>query len=371
MHLGRVAVTGGGTAGHVVPAIPVMEELLRRGCQVDFIGGNSGPERGLLAALSIDFHGVSTGKLRRYFSLANLLDCLRIPIGICQATWLLRRVRPTVLLSKGGFASFPAVVGAWLNRIPVVVHESDLTPGLANRLAKPFTSTLCVNFEPTAALATGRRAVVTGTPLRQALADGDAERGRALLGLATGPTRQRDRQILLIVGGSLGAAKLNEIVRDALDRLLERWVVVHVCGPGKRDAALAKKPGYLQHEYIDDGWGDVIAAADVVVSRAGANALYEWLALAKPHLLVPLPTTSSRGDQIENAAFAASKGWSSVIPEHELNSSSLLACIAKLADQSAAIVRRLATFRERDSTALIIAELERAATLRRRSAANR
>lgn len=368
MHLKRVVVTGGGTAGHVVPTIPVMEELMRHGCRVDFIGGDSGPERGLLAALPISYHAVSTGKLRRYFSLANLADCLRIPVGICQAAWLLWRIRPDVVFSKGGFASFPAVVGAWLNRIPVVAHESDLTPGLANRLARPFRSALCVNFEPSAAVARGRRTVVTGTPLRRALTEGDAVRGRKLLGLGHAPSQEQAPKVLLIVGGSLGAAKLNDVVRDALEMLLRRWIVVHVCGPGRLASALAKTPGYLQYEYIDDGWGDVIAAADLVVSRAGANALYEWLALAKPHLLVPLPRTASRGDQIENAAFAASNGWSSVVPEHELNSSTLVAGIAKLADQSAAVRKRLATFQGRDSIALIINELERAAVSRRRSA---
>lgn len=360
MHLDRVTVTGGGSAGHVVPAIPVIEELLQRGCRVDFIGGRAGPERGLLATLAIRYHAVVVGKLRRYFSLANFLDCVRIPIGILQATWLLRRIRPDVVFSKGGFASFPAVVGAWLNRIPVVAHESDLTPGLANRLAKPFTSALCVNFEPTATVAS-KRTIVTGTPLRPALANGDAKLGRERLGIEPAG----EREILLIVGGSLGAAKLNEIVRDALQALLQRWIVVHVCGPGRIEQALAEKPGYRQYEYIDDGWGDVIAAADVVVSRAGANALYEWLALAKPHLLVPLPRTASRGDQIENAAFAASKGWSLVIADDELDAAGLQAGIAKLADQSAAIKERLAAFRERDSTALIIAELERAVALRR------
>lgn len=361
MPLKRVAVTGGGTAGHVVPAIPIMEELLRRRCQVDFIGSRAGIERRLLAALSIRYHAVSVGKLRRYFSLANLVDCLRIPIGIGQAAWLLWRIRPDVVFSKGGFVSFPAVIGAWLNRIPVVAHESDLTPGLANRLAKPFIDTLCVNFEPTAALPSDKRTVVTGTPLRHALSAGDAQRGCELLGIDAPPPRK----ILLIVGGSLGAAKLNEVVRSALDALLQNWIVVHVCGPGRLEPELAQTPGYLQHEYIDDGWGDVIAAADMVVSRAGANALYEWLALAKPHLLVPLPRTASRGDQIENAAFAASKGWSAVIPEQELDAASLLAGVAQLAEQSAARRKHLATFRERDSTALILAELERAAMLRR------
>ena len=356
MPLSRVVVTGGGSAGHVVPAVPVIQALLTQGCEMHFVGGNAGPERDLVAALPLCYHAVSTGKLRRYLSLENLLDCLRVPAGILQAWWLLRRLRPQVVFSKGGFASFPAVVGAWLNRVPVVAHESDLTPGLANRLALPFVAALCVNFEPTAAKVARKRVVVTGTPLRAALLDGDAERGRALLGID-----DEARRVLLVVGGSLGAAALNEAVTAALDELLRSWVVVHVRGPGKLDVTLANRIGYIQREYVDDGWGDVIAAADLVVSRAGANALYEWLALGKPHLLVPLPRTASRGDQLENAAFAATQGWSLVIEEHELNSTTLAAAVAKLADLSPDIRQRLGMFAMRDSVRLIVAELERAA----------
>ena len=360
MPLSRVAMTGGGTAGHVVPAIPIMQVLLKEGCEVCFIGGRSGPERELVAPLGVPFHAVCTGKLRRYFSLKNLLDALRIPVGIGQAWWLLRRVRPQVVFSKGGFASFPAVVGAWLNGVPVVAHESDLTPGLANRLSAPFIRTLCVNFDlAEGESASGKRIVLTGTPVREELFDGDSVRGRALLGFDE--SGDSAKPVLLVVGGSLGATALNAIVRGALERLLACWRVVHVCGPGNLDAKLDATPGYVQREYVRDEWGDVIAAADVVVSRAGANALYEWLALGKPHLLVPLPTTASRGDQIENAAYAEAQGWSMVIPEHELNSQTLAEGVAKLAALAPDIARRLETFRTRDSVAIIVRELERAA----------
>ena len=360
MPLSRVAVAGGGTAGHVVPAIPIMQALLKQGCEVCFVGGKSGPERELVAPL-VPFHAVSTGKLRRYFSLRNLLDALRIPIGIGQAWWLLRRVRPQVLFSKGGFASFPTVVGAWLNGVPVVAHESDLSPGLANRLSAPFTRTLCVNFDATGSdlSRTDKRVVVSGTPVRGELLAGNAERGRALLGAE--PHGERAKPVLLVVGGSLGATALNAIVRSALEQLLARWRVVHVCGPGKLDASLAETLGYVQREYVGAEWGDIIAAADLVVSRAGANALCEWLALGKPNLLVPLPTAASRGDQVENAAFAERNGWSLVIPEHELNARTLAEGVAKLADLAPDFARRLETFRTRDSVAIIVGELERAA----------
>ena len=351
--LSRVVVTGGGTAGHVIPALPVAQALLDVGSTVHFVGSTSGLEERLIAPLGIPYHGLQAGKLRRYFSLENLVDVLRVAFGIVQARRLLARIRPVVVFSKGGFVSFPVVVGAWLNGIPVVAHESDLTPGLANRLAMRFTTTLCVNFEGTRA--EHARVVVTGTPLRRELLRGDGARGRQRLGI------DAKRPVLLVVGGSLGAARLNEVLRAALNQLLDDYDVVHVCGAGKTDGSLATLRGYTQREYVSDEWGDIIAAADVVVSRAGANALYEWLVLGKPHLLVPLPRAASRGDQIENAAYAESRGWSMVLAEDELNGETLVAGVAKLAALSGEFLHRMQEFRARDSTSLIVKELLHAA----------
>ena len=348
-----VVIAGGGTAGHVVPALPVAEALLERGSAVHFVGSTSGLEERLLAPLGIPYHGIQAGKLRRYFSFENLVDSLRVAVGIVQAWRLLARIRPTVVFSKGGFVSFPVVVGAWLNGIPVVAHESDLTPGLANRLAQRFTTTLCVNFEGTRAQ--HARVVVTGTPLRRELLSGDGVRGRQRLGI------DAERAVLLAVGGSLGATRLNEVLRAALDQLLLDYDVIHVCGAGKIDASLGALRGYTQREYVSDGWGDIIAAADIVLSRAGANALYEWLVLGKPHLLVPLSRAASRGDQIENAAYAESRGWSLVLAENELNSETLVAGVAKLAALSGEFRHRMQEFRVRDSTSLIVDELSQAA----------
>ncbi len=351
-----VVVTGGGSAGHTVPTLPVMERLLKQGCEVHFVGSHSGLEERLVAPLGVIYHGVSTGKLRRYFSPANLTDLARIPLGVMQAWFLLGRIRPQVVFSKGGFVSFAASVAGWLRRVPLVTHESDLTPGLANRLVAPLAQTICVNFDETAsALA---RTVATGTPLRDALANGDADRGRSLLGITS------DRSIMLVVGGSLGATALNDVLRESLDALLRRYVVVHVCGPGRLDPTLDGREGYVQREYIDEGWGDVIAAADFVVSRAGANALYEWLALGKPHLLVPLPRSASRGDQIENAEYARARGFSLVVAQEQLTSASLLDGVAELADSLPQWRQRLAGFARRDSVGLIVREMERAAAAR-------
>ena len=351
-----VVVTGGGTAGHTVPTLPVIEQLLAQGCEVHFVGSHSGLEERLVAPLGVAYHGVSTGKLRRYFSFANVTDLARIPLGVVQAWFLLRRIRPQVVFAKGGFVSFAAAVAGWLRGVPLVTHESDLTPGLANRLVAPLAETVCVNFDETAAALP--RTVATGTPLRQALACGDAVRGRALLEIAT------DKPVMLVVGGSLGATALNAVLRASLDDLLRRHEVVHVCGPGRLDRSLDGRAGYVQREYIDDGWGDVIAAADFVVSRAGANALYEWLALGKPHLLVPLPASASRGDQIENAEYARKRGLSLVIEQENLTPASLVKGVACLAGALPTWRKRLAGFGRHDSAKLIVTELERAAATR-------
>jgi UDP-N-acetylglucosamine--N-acetylmuramyl-(pentapeptide) pyrophosphoryl-undecaprenol N-acetylglucosamine transferase len=319
----HLLLVGGGSAGHVIPSIPLIDHFRARGWSLSYVGSADGPEHGLIAPLGVPFHVISVGKLRRYFSLQNLTDLFRTGAGVWQAWRLLQRLRPDVVFSKGGYVSVPVVMAAWLRGIPVVAHESDLTPGLANRLAMPFVSALCTNFPGTRVGGEGgrRRAprvVRTGTPLRPALTGGDPAKGRAMCGAPP------DRQLLVVVGGSLGAAAINRTVWAALPELTERFFVVHVCGRGARLPALEAVAGYRAYEFVGDGWGDILAAADLVVSRAGANALYELLALGKPHLLIPLSRAASRGDQIENAAYAEEAGLSVVLPEEDLNSTTLV-----------------------------------------------
>jgi UDP-N-acetylglucosamine--N-acetylmuramyl-(pentapeptide) pyrophosphoryl-undecaprenol N-acetylglucosamine transferase len=336
----------------VVPAIPVMEAALEKGARVDFIGSGSEFEEDLLRHLPIRYHAISTGKLRRYFSLENLLDAFRVIIGIAQAHRLLGRLRPEVVFSKGGYVSFPVVFAAWCRRIPVVAHESDLSPGLANRLALPFVKTLCVNFPVTRPVKFQGELIYTGTPVRQNLLDGDAERGRALLGAASA-----DR-VIVVTGGSLGADRINEVVREALPELLNRAVVVHVCGPGKRVELDA--PGYHQFEYVGEQWGDLLAAADLVISRAGANTLYELLCLNKPNLLIPLSRRASRGDQIENAAYAREQGYSRVIEEQDLDSLRLLREIDEILGELDRESGKIAGFLPPDAVGLITEAIESA-----------
>lgn len=349
---GHVLVVGGGSAGHVIPALPVIKLLQDEGLQVSFVGTDSGLEAQLTAASGADFYAVSAGKLRRYWSWQNVTDVFRIFLGTIQALLLIRRLRPDVVFSKGGFVSFPVVFAAWLWRVPVVAHESDLSPGLANRLVLPFVQTLCVSFAQTAAAAS-KKVVLTGTPLRDEIVQGDAAKGLSLLAL-----QPPCKPLLIVTGGSLGADALNAVIREALPQLTEQYVVLHVCGAGK--TVQLDLPGYVQREFIDQGWGDLLAAADVVLSRAGANALFELLSLGKLSVLVPLPASASRGDQIENAAYAAQCGYSVVLPEAQLNVAALLQALAEVEGRRDQFEAALAGFQHPPAALAIAREIKSA-----------
>ncbi len=353
----HVLFVGGGSAGHVVPALPVMQALQAKHWQLSYAGSSQGPERDLVAPLAVPFYPLAAGKLRRYFSWQNLTDMFRTLAGIWQAFWLLGRLRPDLVFSKGGFVSVPVVVAAWLRRVPVIAHESDVSPGLANRLALPFVSALCTNFPGTHISGPRLRRqplllVRTGTPLRPALLAGDAQAGRVRCGAPP------DKPLLLVVGGSLGARAINSLVWGALPALCARWHLVHICGPGQVRADLAGQPGYQAYEFVAEGWGDLLAAADLVVSRAGANALYELLALRKPNLLIPLGLGASRGDQIENAAFAEAAGYSKVLTEAGLNPDLFVDTLDGMLTVLADWRERLQTADFRDGTTAVIAVID-------------
>ena len=345
-----IVFTGGGTAGHVIPSKPIILALLERGDRVTYVGSKSGLERALISDLEIEFHAIATGKLRRYLSLANLIDFCRIPVGILQAFFLIGKLHADVVFSKGGYVAVPVVAAAWLRRVPVVAHESDLTPGLATRLCLPLVATQCVNFEET--VISTKSVVVTGTPVRQELLSGEAERAREWLQLDS------DLPVVLVVGGSLGAQKINEVVRDAIHDLTSKATIVHVCGAGNIDESLLEVPNYYPFEYIDREWGDVLAVADVVISRAGANSLYEILSLRIPNILIPLPLTASRGDQIENAELAESRGWSTVLPEEQLSPHLLVETLQKLLDGIEVLRANLGHFGRRNSLELLLSEID-------------
>ena len=350
----RIIFTGGGTAGHVTPNIALIEPLLREGWDVHYIGSENGMERGLIAALSgVTYHGISTGKLRRYFSWQNFIDPFRVIKGYFQARKLIREIQPCVIFSKGGFVSVPVVLGA--GKVPVVAHESDYSPGLSNRIATRFTDKVCLSFEDTLQHVSKGKGIFTGTPIRPALYDGDRERALAFTGL-TG-----EKPVLLVMGGSLGAQKLNELVRAALPQLCERYDIIHLCGKGKHDCDCVAC-GYHQYEYIDKELPDLFALSDVVLSRAGANSVFELLALNKPSVLVPLTSASSRGDQLLNANYMEKKGYAKVVDQNTATTDSLVAAIDEVYQQRAQYAERMCEDTRSDGTETILTIIKKAAT---------
>ena len=343
--------TGGGSAGHVLPALPIMRALKERGFAASYIG--SGAEWRYLEGEDVPYFAIASGKLRRYFSWRNLWDLFRILGGLMQSYRLLGRIRPAVVFSKGGYVSLPVVLAGWLRRLPVVAHESDCSPGLANRLAMPFLAALCTSFPMTRPKGLRGELLHTGSPVRPELLAGSAQRGRALLNAPPG------QPVVLVTGGSLGAQFLNALVRSAAERLTEHCCLVHVCGPGKRTDL--QRPGYHQFEYVGAGWGDLLAAADLVVSRAGANSLFELLTLGKPNLLIPLPRAASRGDQIENAAYAAGAGYSRVLRQEALDADRLVDAVAEMLAERVRWRQRLAKFKAPPALDLVVEALLRAA----------
>ena len=320
----RIVLTGGGTAGHVTPHLSLIPHLREAGYDIHYIGTENGIEHQMIARFpDITYHAVKSGKLRRYFSLQNFTDPFRVIWGALQSIGLMRRLRPDVCFSKGGFVSVPVVFGAWLCRVPAVCHESDLTPGLANRICARFATKVAATF-PECARALGSKGVLTGTPLRPELFRGSRAAGLALAGF------DGQKPVLLMTGGSLGAQSVNRCLREALPELLTRFDVLHLCGKGNLDESLMGTKGYCQKEFLSDEMPDALAVADVVLSRAGSNTLSELLALHKPMLLVPYPLGASRGDQIVNARSFEARGLSRVLMQEDMTADRLVTEVISL-----------------------------------------
>ncbi len=308
-----VLFTGGGSAGHVVANLALIAALKDRGYRVSYVGSYRGIERELITRQQIPYMPIATGKWRRYFSYQNFLDLFKVLFGIGQSLFLLLKQRPQLVFSKGGFVGFPVVVAAKLLRIPVIVHEADLTPGLANRLSFFLADKICINFNETLKYLKNRdKVVVTGLPLRHELFSGNAKRGLKFCGFTA------DKPLLLVFGGSLGAAKINEAIRALLPKILKFYNVAHVCGADDVDNSLQFK-GYCMFSYVHEEFYDLLTAASLVVARAGANTICELIALQKPSILLPLGSTISRGDQILNARYSVEHGVSQMILDDELS----------------------------------------------------
>ena len=317
----KIVLTGGGTAGHVTPNLALLPSLQERDYEIHYIGSYNGIEKKLIENAGIPYDGISSGKLRRYFDIKNFSDPFRVIKGYAEARSLLKKYRPDVVFSKGGFVAVPVVLAARHFKIPTIIHESDMTPGLANKICIPSAAKVCCNFPETLKYLPEGKAVLTGSPIRAELLQGDRLAGLQYTNLSAA------KPIILVIGGSLGSVKVNGAVRSILPKLLEQFQVIHICGKGNLDESLIGTPGYVQYEYVDSPLKHLFAAADLIVSRAGANSICEILALRKPNVLIPLSAAASRGDQILNANSFAKQGYSTVLEEEKVTDATLFDAI--------------------------------------------
>jgi UDP-N-acetylglucosamine--N-acetylmuramyl-(pentapeptide) pyrophosphoryl-undecaprenol N-acetylglucosamine transferase len=348
----RIVLTGGGTAGHVTPNIALLPRLRELGYDIQYIGSYDGIEKKLIEELNVPYHGIASGKLRRYFDVKNFSDPFRVAKGFFQAKKLLKQLKPDVIFSKGGFVTVPVVQAAKTLHIPVIIHESDMTPGLANRLAIPAASKVCCNFPETIPHLPAGKAVVTGSPIRAELRSGNRLAALQFCGFTA------DRPVLLIIGGSLGSVAVNNAIRGILPELLKSFQIIHLCGKGNLDESLNGTAGYVQYEYIKQELPDLFALADIVVSRAGANAICELLELRKPNLLIPLSAAASRGDQLLNAASFQKQGFSVVLQEEELTPEKLLSSILDLYENRQKYIQTMDKSAASDAVNTIIGLIE-------------
>lgn len=344
----RIILTGGGTAGHVTPNIALLPRLKELDYDVQYIGSFDGIEKKLIEELSIPYYGIASGKLRRYFDPKNFSDPFKVIKGYFQARKLMKSLKPDVIFSKGGFVAVPVVLAAKHRHIPVIIHESDMTPGLANKLSIPSADKICCNFPETLSHLPEGKAFLTGSPIRQELLSGNKLAALKFCGFTA------NKPVLLIIGGSLGSAAVNAAIRNILPQLLKTFQVIHLCGKDKIDESLKNMEGYVQYEYIKQELADLFALADVVVSRAGANAICELLALRKPNLLIPLSAAASRGDQILNAASFKRQGFSEVLEEETLSPEVLLNTIQKLYESRRTYVAAMEKSQQNDAIGKIV-----------------
>ena len=348
----KIILTGGGTAGHVTPNIALFDELRMKGFDIEYIGSYEGIESKLIKETGVPYHGISSGKLRRYLSLKNLTDPFRVIKGFFEAKKLIKEIKPDIVFSKGGFVSVPVVFAAKKNKVPVVIHESDMTPGLANKLAFKTATKICCNFPETVNYLPKDKAVYTGSPIRKELLNGDKLAGFRFTGLSA------DKPVLMIIGGSLGSSNVNAAVRSILSKLLQDFNVIHLCGKGKLEESLKNTEGYVQYEYIGKELPDLFAMSDLVISRAGANAICELLALKKPNLLIPLSANASRGDQILNANSFKNQGYSMVLAEEDMNDDTLFSAINELYENRNQYIKAMSTGNQTDAVRTIVNILE-------------
>ena len=349
----RIILTGGGTAGHVTPNIALLPRLKELQYDIHYIGSYKGIEKELIEKQQIPYHGISSGKLRRYFSLQNFTDPFRVLKGFSEANKLIKELKPDVIFSKGGFVSVPVVIAGKRNHVPVIIHESDMTPGLANKISIPSAHKVCCNFPETLKYLPADKAVLTGSPIRKELLNGNPD---AAYKLCKFPAEKKP--VLLIIGGSLGSKSINEAVRKILSELLKDFYIIHLCGKGNLEESLVGTPGYAQFEYANAELTDMLALADLAISRAGANSICELLALHKPNILIPLSAAASRGDQILNANSFKKQGFSYVIKEEDVTDEILLNAVRQVYDNRQTFIDAMSKSGQMDSIGTIVKLIE-------------
>lgn len=352
----KIIMTGGGTAGHVTPNIALMPALKEAGYDISYIGSYAGMEKGLIEAQGIKYYGISSGKLRRYFDWKNFTDPFKVLKGFFQAIHLIRKIKPNIVFSKGGFVSVPVVLAAKICHVPAIIHESDITPGLANRIAIPRAKKVCCNFPETMKYLPKDKAVLTGSPIRQELFGGSPEKALKYCNFPN-----HDKPVLLIVGGSSGSRIINEAVRNVLPELLEKFNIIHLCGKGNLKPELDSLTGYSQFEYANKELTDMFALCDIVISRAGANSICELLALRKPNILIPLSAAASRGDQILNAKSFKKQGFSVVLEEETLTDKLLLDTVKDTFKNRDKYIKAMENSGQVDSIGTVISLIEETA----------
>ena len=351
----KIILTGGGTAGHVTPNIALLKSLKKENWDISYIGTENGIERNLIEAECIKYFAVSSGKLRRYFSKENFTDIFKVVKGVSEATKLIRKIKPDIVFSKGGFVAVPVVLGAKLNNIPIVIHESDITPGLANKIAIPFANTVCTTFPETLKYLPKNKGINTGTPIRDMLYKGDSKKGIEICGF------DNNKPIIMMMGGSLGSVKINKVLRKILPNLLKDFNVIHLCGKGNSDKDLNNLNGYKQFEYVSQELPHLFAATELIISRAGSNSISEFLALNKPNLLIPLSSSASRGDQILNANSFKSQGFSMVLTEEDMTDITLEKSIRTLFNQRQKFIDTMKLSPLSDGVESVMKEIKKAA----------
>lgn len=331
----KIIFTGGGTAGHVTVNLALIPKFTEEDWQVLYIGSENGIEKQLISPLDkVRYKSIATGKLRRYFDWNNFKDPFRVVKGMFQAYKIIKNEKPNVLFSKGGFVAVPVVIGAWLNKVPVITHESDLTPGLANKITLPFVTKVCTTFPETKQFLPKDKAVHIGAIVREELMQGSKEQGLKICRFTN------EKPVLLVIGGSLGARKINEIVRANLESLTVTFQIVHICGKGNVVPEL-ESVAYRQFEYVQQDLAHLFAMTDIVISRSGSNAIFEFLALQKPMLLIPLSKAASRGDQILNARSFERAGYAKVIEEEDLTNEKLLDTVHHLFSERTVYIEKM------------------------------